>query len=305
MYAATRSFTRTLSKKEPDADMALTAAKFFFDGREVSPAEESRFFRSLKVRNRNTKQTAHGRLDALNDIAIDLLGAPGRRIRTALDVGISSGVTTAELFDSFRRAGLSPAITATDLSIYATIVHLSKYVRVLIDAAGDILQYDIRGFAVRPWRRRLDRFSGMGLVKSAIERRYAAAAKSAVADPAAQKDRVALINPRLAANREIELREDDLLQRNPDFVGRFDFIRAANVLNREYFDEPTLKRAIEGLTAYLSGPGALILFVRTNDRTGHHGGFYELADDGRLRLVRQVGRGSELAPLIGAPGQTE
>jgi hypothetical protein len=32
--------------------------------------------------------------------------------------------------------------------------------------------------------------------------------------------------------------EDDLTQRNPDFVRRFDLIRAANILNRGYF-EPT------------------------------------------------------------------
>lgn len=284
--------------------MALTAAKFFFDDRrQASPAEEARFFRSLKVRNRNSKQTAKGRLDALNDIAIELLQAPGRRIDAALDVGISSGVTTAELYESFRRAGLSPAMTATDLSIYATIIHLNEDVRVLMDSSGDILQYDLRGIAVRPWRRRLDRYSGMGAVKSAIERRYADAARGAMADPQVKKDRVALINPRLAANPGIEVREDDLLKRNPGFVGRFDFVRAANVLNREYFDEPTLKGAIDSLAAYLSGPGALLLIVRTDDRTGHHGGFYERAGEAGLRLVRQVGGGSELAPLIDAAGR--
>ncbi len=281
--------------------MALTASRFFLDpARRSSAEDEARFFRSLKVRNRNSKQTGRGRLDALNAMAIDLLKAPGRRAASALDIGISSGVTTAELYDAFRAANLSTALVATDLSIYALIVHVSPTVRVLIDSAGDILQYDVGGFAVRPWRRRLDRFTGMALVKSAIERHYGDAARGALNGGAAKTDRVALINPRLAANADIEVREDDLLKRNPEFSARFDFIRAANVLNREYFDEATLKAAIATLKSYLSGPGALLLIVRTNDETGHHGAFYELGADGRLFAVRTVGGGSELAALIEA-----
>lgn len=281
--------------------MALTASKFFLDpARRSSAEDEARFFRSLKVRNRNSKQTGRGRLDALNAMAIDLLKAPGRRIGSALDIGISSGVTTAELYDAFRAAGMTPSLVATDLSIYASIVHVSPDVRVLIDSAGDILQYDVRGFAVRPWRRRLDHFTGMAIVKSAIEKRYADAAREALTDGAAKTERVALINPRLAANDDIEVREDDLLRRNPDFAGRFDFIRAANVLNREYFDEATLRAAIETLKSYLSGPGALLLIVRTNDETGHHGAFYELGADSALSAIKTVGGGSELAGLVEA-----
>ncbi len=283
--------------------MALTAAKYFLDdARRSSPGEESRFFRSLKVRNRNSKQTAHGRLDALNDLTIEIFKAPGRRLSTALDVGVSSGVTTAELYDSFKSAGLSPAITATDLSIYASIVHLSDAVRVLVDSAGDILQYDINGFALRPWRRRLDRFTGMSLIKAAVERRYASAARAALAKGGTRIDRVALINPRLASNADVTVCEDDLLKQRPDFAGKFDFIRAANVLNREYFDEATLKKALSTLTGYLSGPGAVLLIVRTNDRTGHHGCFYELRADGKLAIIREVGAGSELAALLEAAG---
>lgn len=281
--------------------MALTATRFFLDpARQSSAADESRFFRSLKVRNRNSKQTQRGRLDALNEMAIELLAAPGRRRSAALDIGISSGVTTAELYESFRNAGFATRIVATDLSIYASIVHASPNVRVLVDSAGDILQYDIGGFAVRPWRRRLDQFTGMGLLKRAIERRYAGTARGALATGALKVERVALINPRLAANKDIEVREDDLLKPNPGFRARFDFIRAANVLNREYFDEATLKTAIETLKSYLSGPGALLLIVRTNDATGHHGAFYELKSAGHLAAVRTVGTGSELAALIGA-----
>ncbi|MFN0023049.1 MAG: hypothetical protein ACKVS5_04045 [Parvularculaceae bacterium] len=281
--------------------MALTATKFFLDpARQSSAQDEARFFRSLKVRNRNSKQTGRGRLDALNVTAIELLTAPGRRLNGALDIGISSGVTTAELFDSFKNAGLSPALTATDLSIYASIVDVAPNVRVLIDSAGDVLQYDIGGLAVRPWRRRLDQFTGMAFVKSAIETRYADAARKAVASGTAAARRIALINPRLASNPAITVVEDDLLKANPAFAGRFDFIRAANVLNREYFDEATIKGALATLKSYLSGPGAILLIVRTNDNTGHHGAFYELDAGNRLRAIRTIGEGSELAPLIDA-----
>ncbi len=279
--------------------MALTASKFFFDSAgQGSPEEEARFFRSLKVRNRNSKQTEKGRLDRLNEIAVDLLSAPHRRIAAALDIGISSGVTTAELYDSLRKAGLSPSLVATDLSIYATIVEVSPKVRVLIDSAGDILQYDVAGFAMRPWRRRLDHFTGMSLVKAAIEGRYASAARRALASGDTSSQRVALITPPLTANPDVLVCEDDLLKPNPGFAHRFDFIRAANVLNREYFNEATLKAAISTLASYLSGPGALLLIVRTDERTGHHGAFYELQTDGRLAAVRVIGGGSELAALI-------
>ncbi|MDZ7627744.1 MAG: hypothetical protein U5J99_04950 [Parvularculaceae bacterium] len=281
--------------------MAPTALKFFLDTTGQESAEnETRFFRSLKVRNRNSKQTQLGRLDALNETAVELLTGPERRISAVLDVGISSGVTTVELFESLNCAGLTPAIVATDLSIYASIVHLSQNVRVLVDSAGDVLQYDIFGLAIRPWRRRLDSFTGMALVKSFIEHLYSERARKAAVEGGERRDRVALINPRLAANKSIEVCEDDLLLRNPAFAKRFDFIRAANVLNREYFDEATLARAIDTLKSYLSGPGAIILIVRTNDQTGHHGAFYELLSDNRLGVLHIVGDGSELASLIDA-----
>lgn len=280
--------------------MALTATKFFLDeDRQLTAEDEEEFFRSLKVRNTNSKQTRLGRLDALNDAAIALIRMKKWGAFNALDIGISSGVTTFEFNERLKAAGLFPSMTATDLSFTAFLVDAAPECRVLVDASGDILQFDLLGQAIRPWRRRLDFVNGMLFVKAGLHKLYADKAKRMQADCGDRARQIQLLNPRLAAARDITILEDDILKPNASFHGKFQFVRAANILNREYFDRETITGALLNLGSYLCGPGAMLLVGRTNDSRGHDASFYELDERGaRFNEINRIGRGSELDDLI-------
>ena len=79
----------------------------------------------------------------------------------------------------------------------------------------------------------------------------------------------------------------------PNFVGRFDFIRAANILNACYFPADRLVVAIDNIRSYCSGPGALVLVLRSRG-SKHDGTLFELGPDGKFNVKVRVGKGSEV-----------
>lgn len=283
--------------------MAPPALAFFSaEGGATSPELEARFFSSIKLSNQTFKRTDVGRFDALNRELVGLLAASGCKLDRVLDVGVSSGVTTVELLQTLREAGFAPELTATDLFLEAYIVPLGLGCRALVDADGFPLQYELFGATLRPWRRRLDMLNGMFAVRWLANRVGARRARAALRQGRVILP-VRLISPRLARDDRITVVRDDILVRNPALVGRHDFARAANILNRNYFNEEQLRAALANLKSYLSGPGALLLVVRTSARGEHHGTLFRLARDGCLRVVHRFGQGSEIEELVGlVPG---
>lgn len=280
--------------------MTLTATRFFLTPPEQLSAEvEDRFFSAIRTDNRTTKQTAHGRFDDVDRRVGAHLASGTRPVRTLLDVAISSGVTTIALADTLARAGLVPAITATDRRLHARIVPLGLGCAALIDADDNLLQLELFGRAMRPWRRRLDYLTGMAIVRRAVTALAVQRARRLLRQSAAAAQPVLLATPRLAQRGDIRLIEDDILVRNADFVARFDLVRAANILTRRYFDDATLACGVDHLLSYLSGPGAWLLVNRTWPTGENRGTLFRLGRDGRdLRVVERFGGGSEIEPLV-------
>ena len=279
--------------------MALTATAFFSRAREqISSIDEDEFFTSLRVRNRNFKQTGAGRLADLNELIVGYLEHNQRRISQVLDIGISSGITTLELHSSLVKSGQSPKLLGTDLVLNATLVDVPPFCRALVDDSGDVLQYEVMGHAVRPWRRRLDFLTGMIFIRAIVNQTCASRARR-LAQADSRVRRVALISHRLTENPDIRAIEDDVMVENAQFLQRFDLVRIANVLNREYFEPPTLRLALNHITSYLAGPGALLLVARTNEHTGQHATLFEVCADGSsLQAVARTGTGSEIERLV-------
>lgn len=278
--------------------MAITASRFFaLPPDRVTPELEAAFFSSLKTANNTFKKTDAHRFAEIDRVLAAELAPAATGALAVLDIGISSGTTTLELADALSAAGLDPAIVATDQSFAARIVAGPLGSRALIEPDGHFLQFELFGTAIRAWNRRLDRFTGRALVNAALRR---------MLRPAAQRGSngqtgtdVKLVSPRLNHGRRIALREDDVLARNPDFVGAFDLVRAANILNLDYFPEAALRGAIGHLRSYLKGPGSLLLVVRTDKRNGtNNGTLYALRPDGSLEERRRFGSGSEVAGLV-------
>jgi len=75
-------------------------------------------------------------------------------------------------------------------------------------------------------------------------------------------------------------------------------VRAANLLNRHYFEPAALRDAVANAIAYLSGPGAWLLVLRTHGASDHRGTLFRMDDAMRLSVVDRYGTGSEVEDLV-------
>ena len=277
--------------------MSITAREFFsLDESEYDESVEADFFKDLKMRNGTFKLTGKSRFIEIEKFFGCYFEERAHNIRAALDVGASSGITTAEFAYFLRAHGAQANWTATDPYIRAHIVNVTPGVRVLCDPDGWPLQYDIGGVAVRPWIRRMD-YATLAFIPRILARKVLRRRTKALIDRGQSKP-VQLISPRLTGREDVEFVEDDILKRRSSFAGRFDLVRAANVLNRNYFSVEHLGLAIGNVHAYLRGPGALFLVTRTNPARQNAGTLFELTDDRTFSVVDRIGGGSEIEDLV-------
>jgi len=274
-----------------------TASRFFsMPPERVTQRDEARFFGALKTGNDTFKRTEHGRLAAIDAWLIRHIRASGAVPRSALDIGISSGVTTVDLVTALEQAGYPVRFTGIDRSLEARLVDVAPLCRVLLEPNGHILQYEVAGRAIHPWRRRLDYADGMILLRGLLHRWLDARARRSLARDGGKQ--VLLVSPRLGGSAAVDLMESDITLSDPRLTGRFDLVRAANILNRHYFDPPSLQRAIVNVRSSLRGPGAWLLVVRTLEDGSHHGSLMRMEQGGGLAVVARCGNGSEVEPLF-------
>ncbi|MET0309796.1 MAG: hypothetical protein ABW023_13900 [Sphingomonas sp.] len=275
-----------------------TASKFFSaDPNSVTPRDEARFFGGLRTGNFTFKRTEEGRLRAIDGALLRHLDRENATIETVLDLGISSGITTAELAVALAQSGRSVRMTGTDRAFAARIIDLPMGCRALVEPTGHVLQYEIFGRALRPWTRRLDYLTGMALARKVANRALGPIARTRGASPHAGAP-VELVSRRLARLDAMRLIEDDVTIRNPVLAGSFDLIRAANILNRHYFEPAMLQCAVDNVRSYLRGPGAWLLVLRTHGDADHRGTLFQMDDDGTLIVMERWGGGSEVEEMF-------
>ncbi|HEX3953422.1 MAG TPA: class I SAM-dependent methyltransferase [Stellaceae bacterium] len=273
--------------------MVLAAAKFFTPGFMPTPEQEAAFFSSLRLGNGVFKTTADRRLDDLNALMFGEWAKTGFRPSRVLDVGVSSGVSSVEWIEALRAAGFDASMLATDLSLHGYLLQLAPLYRVLADAAYAPLQHAIFGVPLRPWRRRIDYLTGMAVVSAALNTLFGALRRRA----AASGQGVLLVSRRAQDNPHLEFAQEDILA-PPSADRRFDAIRAANILNLEYFAEPQLRSAVAGLKQRLAGAGSYLAINRTHQDGSNRGSLFRLGEDGRFRCVARLGDGSEIERLV-------
>jgi SAM-dependent methyltransferase len=291
--------------------MSITASKFFSITGDHPPREvEDRFFTDLRTRNSTFKRTSSHRFIDLDKVIVENFQAMNATIRRVLDIGVSSGSTTLALSDMLRRGGFDAHVTGTDLSLDGHLVSVAPGVRVLTDDEGHPLQYDILGLTVRPWGRRADYGTGMVAVRAALNAVWGKAAQRRLKDAISSgiavvsKDRardiktVRLLSPRLSGHSEITMEANDIFAATDRYIGNFDFIRAANILNRGYFKEDALRCALANIVRYLSGPGAWLLVARSTQGM-HVSTLFRVCENGKyLEVIDRFGGGSEIEWLV-------
>jgi len=275
--------------------MTSTARQFFLIDREhADAAAESRFFSSLKMRNGTFKLTQPSRFAALEDEIGPAIAEHAARLRQVLDVGASTGLTTIELADFLRATGASVQVTGTDLFIQAHLVEVAPGFHVLSDPQGWPLQYDIAGLPVRAWTRRLDYITLMAAPRYAARAALGGRLRRMIARGESLPVRMETTG---LAERNIELVENDIFVSTPDFIGKFDFIRAANILNLTYFPAARIEEALSNIRCYCRGPGTLLLIARSRGQQ-HDGTLFELGPDGNFSVRARAGNGSEIEDIV-------
>lgn len=262
---------------------------------------EKRFFQSVGLPNGTWKTTSYRRLDDLNALVQNHL--PARRPLDVMDVAVSSGVSTLEWLESMEQAGIECRMTAGDAAADAYLVTLGPGLRVLVDRRGTPLQYEVAGYAIRlPMRKREMLRFGLPVLYMRILLASAVAPALKSAKGAVEGARMGirwqplkLVSTLLRKRNRIEVVEDDILV-NRSYKECFDVLRAANILNRGYFDEGTLVAMLLNLRNRLR-KGGLLVVCRTNDRNVNNGTLFTLGDDGRLRTLARLNEGSEVEEI--------
>jgi hypothetical protein len=251
----------------------------------LSEETEEHFFTRIRLPNGVHKTTEAHRLDDLNELVTGLL--PEERPLELLDVGISSGITTREWSEHLTDAGVAHEIVAGDSHTDGEWLSF-RWADLLFDRdREDLLYADVFGFGVNISR---DSMHSAVLV-SALK---LLTRLSVFLRPEVRH--VELVTPRLRDCQRITVVEDDIFNRRPEMTGRFHALRAANLLNRGYFDDHRLREAVAKLQDRLRRDGLLIV-CRTRPDGTNHGTVFQLTE-GRWAPVARIGDGSEIEDLV-------
>lgn len=276
--------------------MLLSAKTIFDPDAKISAAQEREFFRSIRLPNGVFKTTASHRLDDVNHFVGEYWDAKGYRPSRLLDVGASSCVSSVEWAEERAKVGHAVEIVATDVLIDVEWLEIRRGHFVLADKRGNILQHEIGGRALRSWVRRRD---WLGSDWYRILRANRRAKERLTHVPASKRHPMKLVCNAAQLHPNISFCEQDVLSPpQASFRGKFDAVRAANILNRAYFAAPDLAKAVENLRACLGGAGSYLLVTRTWDCGTNHGTLFELLENGRFEVVNRLGDGSEIEEIV-------
>lgn len=267
-----------------------------FATKALSAEDECRFFQTIQLPNGTFKTTIFGRFDDVNFKVTNHWKQIGAIPREILDVGASSGITSLEWVEQLAGEGFKANLTASDLVFQGHLVTLFPGLDALLTSSGNVLQYSFLGMPLTGSR--ADDARGLGRVVRMIAD-YLIHVRGVPSLLRSSKRRVILVHAKARDHPRITFVEDDLFAVPPlAMTGRFDAIRAANVLNLGYFQPAEIKQAIVNLKSRLSGVGALLIIVRTRADGSNHGSLFQLQDNGNFGLLERVGSGSELEPIV-------
>jgi len=259
--------------------------------------DEARFFSSLRLKNGTYKITRSHRLDDLNDLVNQLV--PRRHLKV-MDVAVSSGTTTLEWIEALHKVGIDHDMTAGDSFMFGFIVSIGKNLHVLADKSGHPLQFEVfRETLPIPLpgnRALLKNLAPLLLCYGSLNLLFGGKRKPRSSNiPGLVCRPVTLLSRRLRQQPNIRLIEDDILT-SKAFPAFFDVVRAANILNRDYFDDATLKLMLGNLRVRLARNGLLVV-CRTDNEGMNRASVFALRDCDHLEVVARLGAGSDIEDL--------
>jgi hypothetical protein len=273
-------------------------------GEPLPEPTEKAFFSRLILPGRISKATYSHRLDDLNALVEPVL--PSTRPLRILDLGISSGISTLEWIDLMEAKNIEFEIDAVDLVLRAVLISFRIGIDVLADKSGRpfVIQKSGNWIAYPPGKRDLLKHFLLIFACRTILFLFWGKFRIALSERHAEKtDRwfkvreVPLVYSRLRNHPKVSLFEADI--RGPlDFGSQaFHVIRAANILNRSFFDDAELMRIIAKLRDRLCMGGVLIV-CRTDDTQGNTATVFSKGRGDRLEPIVRLNGGSEVERLV-------
>jgi hypothetical protein len=261
------------------------------------------------TRNASLKRTQSARFEAFDAAFLERFRAalePGRRYAVH-DAGVSDGRTAVDFFRALAAIpGLELAFVASDYAPEVTAVEdaRSRLALVLDPVSGELLQIVWPPFVFNvqkgesplfyPLNHVLRRWLQAGRVPALIARWRAG-------DPDVRSSTIRLLHPSVsaleAADPRFRFERHDLLAPEPR---RYDVVRAMNVLNRSYFSEADLARAVAHIADALP-PGGWFVVGANQDRGSTVNGAVYRRTPGGFERVLVHGAGSELDAIVAAP----
>lgn len=270
--------------------------------------ELARLLTGLRNPNGSWKKTRVGRHSEANKFLINQLLARGCGAGRLMDIGVSSGVTTAELVQDLESAGLAPsAIYAVDRCFDIYLVRLSQGFHVLVEENGHLLRLEYGPLNFSPWSSKKDWLTG-AVVAKAILRSSAKKMLRGIKFPlSASKDdrmrRLRMLSPSLHRRSGVNVFAHDLFDDfDASLLGCASLVRIANVLNTNLLSGSQIQRIARNV-GKLCEENAIFYVCRSTRRSTKASLF--VVKDGRLELATNLCGGIDAESLLSNLDLTE
>jgi hypothetical protein len=303
--------------------MLITAHKLFFTNyilslpNHIAEKVECSFFDYLQLKNGTFKTTNSNRLNDLNNETTEYFKRQSSPPKKFMDIAVSSGISTYEWYIHLINSGFKNIdMFGTDLTIYAYLVEINKYFKVLVDNSNYPLQYDFFGLAIKNCKfGKCDWVNGIYMMSKLMGSIYARLSKkylieellSTYVNNGSNKNKlnnirirkIKLVSQRMNEKDKLVFLTDNLALVNPpNFKHKFDVIRAANILNLCYFSNETLIIFLTHLKERLNSIGSFMMVCRTNEIGENNGTLFRLSNDYKFEVILRIGAGSEIEHIV-------
>jgi hypothetical protein len=248
-----------------------------------SAALREHVYTRLFTSNETSKQTYAGRFQDLDQIARSIVEE--HKLDTIHDIGVSSGVTSLELYRTLATIGIPLRFHISDkYAVYGTTGRCP--VRI-IDAQGSVRELYICGVLAK----RDDSVSNKFPVTRFLHWLLADRPFGGPVRWFVLFDHEVLEHIQKGLIRRIDY--DVFTTRMPDM---FSFVRCMNLLNLGYFPRESIETALQNVIESLK-EGGVLQIGRTLPSGTNHATFYNKRGT-RLELLQEVGSGTELREVI-------
>ncbi len=260
---------------------------FVYDITKSTEIEEAVFYNkviSLYSNNNNTSKTTYGgRFVDLNNVLLKLID--NRKIIKIHDVAISSGVTTADLYNFLINNNINAQIDASDS--FSTIEYYGDNIKYFFDTNNNLIQ--IYFFRL---------FLGLKISNYFFISKLFFLLLKISKNTKQKRKKIFLFDKefhKYYSSNQINYFDFDLFDINHSNT-KYDFIRVMNVLNLIYFTNQQIIFAVKNLIESLEDNG-IILIGRTSLEGINNATFYT-KNNNKLISIKSINNGYEHDSLI-------